>query len=79
MRHDLRRGALLIVAAGLIWQLMNALVKQLGSTIPVPELMFFRNLFSLPMVLLSPRAARSRCARGASAAMWSGPAPGWWR
>ncbi|MBS5904954.1 MAG: DMT family transporter [Acetobacteraceae bacterium] len=40
MRHDLRRGALLIVAAGLIWQLMNALVKQLGSTIPVPELMF---------------------------------------
>lgn len=52
MRHDLRRGALLIVAAGLIWQLMNALVKQLGSTIPVPELMFFRNLFSLPMVLL---------------------------
>ncbi|MDT8354222.1 DMT family transporter [Roseomonas mucosa] len=52
MRHDLRRGALLIVAAGLIWQLMNTLVKQLGSTIPVPELMFFRNLFSLPMVLL---------------------------
>ena len=52
MRHDLRRGALLIVSAGLIWQLMNALVKQLGSTIPVPELMFFRNLFSLPMVLL---------------------------
>ncbi|SUE44542.1 DMT family transporter [Roseomonas gilardii] len=52
MRHDLRRGALLIVSAGLIWQLMNALVKQLGTTIPVPELMFFRNLFSLPMVLL---------------------------
>ncbi|WP_145143921.1 DMT family transporter [Roseomonas gilardii] len=52
MRHDLRRGALLIVSAGLIWQLMNALVKQLGATIPVPELMFFRNLFSLPMVLL---------------------------
>ncbi|MFC0409314.1 DMT family transporter [Roseomonas elaeocarpi] len=52
MRHDLRRGATLIVAAGLVFALMNALIKHLSRDLPTAELLFFRNLFSLPMVLL---------------------------
>ena len=33
MRHDLRRGALLIVAAGLIWQAVLFLTGGLGGVI----------------------------------------------
>ncbi|MCQ4158490.1 DMT family transporter [Roseomonas sp. GC11] len=50
-RHDLKRGALLMLAATALFALMSALVKLLGSRIPFAELVFFRNAFALPVVV----------------------------
>ncbi|MCI0752502.1 DMT family transporter [Teichococcus vastitatis] len=50
LRHDLRRGALMMLGATALFSLMGALVKGLGDSIPFPELMFFRNLLALPVV-----------------------------
>ena len=52
LRHDIRRGALLMLAATFFFTVMGALVKQLGDRIPFPEIMFFRNALALPVVLL---------------------------
>ncbi|MFT8720000.1 DMT family transporter [Acetobacter sp.] len=52
MKHDLKRGALLLVSATFFIALLNALQKLTGSTLPALEIIFFRNLFSLPFVLL---------------------------
>ncbi|MBI0434218.1 DMT family transporter [Roseomonas sp. KE0001] len=51
MRHDVRRGALMMLGATALFTLMGALVKALGDRIPFPELMFFRNALALPVVL----------------------------
>lgn len=52
LRHDVRRGALCMLAAHLLFTLMSAMVKQLSGPIPVVELMFFRSAFALPVVAL---------------------------
>ncbi|NHN92452.1 DMT family transporter [Acetobacter sicerae] len=52
MKHDLQRGAMLLVSATFFTALLNALQKLTGSTLPALEIIFFRNLFSLPFVLL---------------------------
>ncbi|UFN51295.1 DMT family transporter [Roseomonas sp. OT10] len=51
MRHDIRRGALLMLGATLTLTLMGALVKLLSARIPFLELMVFRNMLALPVVL----------------------------
>ncbi|GAO00896.1 drug/metabolite (DMT) transporter integral membrane protein [Komagataeibacter xylinus NBRC 13693] len=52
MKHDLKRGALLLASATFFTAALNALQKLTGSTLPALEIIFFRNLFSLPFVLL---------------------------
>ncbi len=52
MKHDLQRGAMLLVSATFFTALLNALQKLTGSTLPALEIIFFRNLFSLPFVLI---------------------------
>jgi len=51
LRHDLRRGALLMVGATACFALMGVFVKILAARYHFLELMFFRNAFSLPIVL----------------------------
>lgn len=51
LRHDARRGAALMLAATALFTVMGALVKLLGERIPFPEIMFFRSLVALPVVL----------------------------
>ncbi|MCX8135098.1 MAG: DMT family transporter [Roseococcus sp.] len=51
LRHDARRGAALMLAATALFTVMGALVKLLGARIPFPEIMFFRSLVALPVVL----------------------------
>lgn len=51
LRHDIRRGALCMVAAHLLFTLMNVLVKQLSAHHHFIEIMFFRSLFALPVAL----------------------------
>ena len=52
LRHDIRRGALLMVTSHALFTGVSALVKALGDTIPVAQMMFFRGLLALPVVLL---------------------------
>ncbi|MDO9708225.1 DMT family transporter [Paracraurococcus lichenis] len=52
LRHDIRRGALCMLAAHALFTSMGAIVKSLAETVPVIELMFFRSAFALPVVLL---------------------------
>lgn len=52
LRHDIRRGVLLMLAACALFTLMSALIKALGDRIPVVEIMFFRSLIAVPVVLL---------------------------
>src|SRR3954470_10664868 len=52
LRHDIRRGAICMLAAHALFTGMNALVKGLADHIPVVELMFFRSAFALPVILL---------------------------
>ncbi|WP_426956891.1 DMT family transporter [Muricoccus radiodurans] len=53
LRHDLRRGALLMLAATASFGVMSVLVKLLLARYPFTELMFFRNAGALPIVLLA--------------------------
>lgn len=53
LRHDMRRGALLMLGATACFALMGAVVKVLSARHAFLELMFFRNLFSLPIVLVA--------------------------
>jgi drug/metabolite transporter (DMT)-like permease len=50
-RHDIRRGALCMLAAHALFTAMNVLVKELGGRIPVVELMVFRSVFALPVLM----------------------------
>jgi drug/metabolite transporter (DMT)-like permease len=52
LRHDIRRGVLFMLAACALFTLMSALIKALGDRIPVVEIMFFRSLIAVPVVLL---------------------------
>ncbi len=52
LRHDIRRGALLMVTSHALFTGVSALVKALGETIPVAQMMFFRGLLALPVVLV---------------------------
>ena len=53
LRHDIRRGALCMLAAHALFTGMGAIVKHLADHIPVIELMFFRSAFALPVILLN--------------------------
>jgi drug/metabolite transporter (DMT)-like permease len=50
LRHDIRRGALCMLAAHALFTAMGAVVKLVADTIPVVELMFFRSAFALPVI-----------------------------
>jgi drug/metabolite transporter (DMT)-like permease len=67
LRHDIRRGALCMLAAHALFTGMGAIVKHLADHIPVIELMFFRSAFALPVILLiflrSGRSATLRTRR----------------
>jgi len=51
-RHDIRRGATLILLSTLGFSLMTTLAKLLGTRIPFMEMVFFRSFFALPIVVL---------------------------
>ena len=77
LRHDIRRGALCMLAAHALFTAMGVIVKHLADHIPVIELMFFRSAFALPVILAI--CARSGGAtlrtRRLPAAMRCAPAP----
>lgn len=50
LRHDPRRGALMMLGACAVFAAMSMLIKQLSDTLPVAEIMFFRNALALPIV-----------------------------
>lgn len=52
MRHDIRRGATLILLSTLSFSMMTVLAKLLGSSIPFMEMVFFRSFFALPLMIL---------------------------
>ncbi len=52
LRHDIRRGALLMVGSLALFTGMSAMVKHLSGHIPFIELMFFRSAFALPVVAM---------------------------
>jgi drug/metabolite transporter (DMT)-like permease len=47
-----RLGILCMLASGLLFAITNVLIKQLSGAHPTTEIMFFRNLFALPVALL---------------------------
>ena len=51
LRHDMRRGALMMLGATACFAVMGAIVKLLSARHAFLELMFFRNALSLPIVL----------------------------
>lgn len=51
LRHDMRRGALMMLGATASFALMGVFVKVLSARYSFLELMFFRNALSLPIVL----------------------------
>ncbi|GBR52230.1 drug/metabolite transporter integral membrane protein [Neokomagataea thailandica NBRC 106555] len=55
MKHNLQRGALFLTIATCVLALLNALQKKLGGQLTALEIVFFRNLFSLPFVLFVAR------------------------
>ncbi|CAH0136755.1 DMT family transporter [Roseomonas sp. CECT 9278] len=58
LRHDIRRGALLMLGATSLFTIMSALIKGLSENIHFIETMFFRSAFALPVVFAV--AARGR-------------------
>ena len=52
LRHDARRGALLMLASTALFTMMSAVVKLVGERIPFFEIMFFRSILALPVVFL---------------------------
>ncbi len=58
LRHDIRRGVLLMLAACAIFTLMSLLIKALDGRIPVAEIMVFRSGLAVPVVLLVVARAR---------------------
>lgn len=58
LRHDIRRGALMMLGATALFTVMSALIKGVSSHIHFIEIMFFRSAFALPVMLVI--AARGR-------------------
>jgi drug/metabolite transporter (DMT)-like permease len=52
LRHDAKRGALLMLASTALFTMMSAVVKLVGERIPFFEIMFFRSILALPVVFL---------------------------
>ncbi|UPY35157.1 DMT family transporter [Sediminicoccus sp. KRV36] len=52
LRHDAKRGALLMLASTALFTMMSAVVKLVGARIPFFEIMFFRSILALPVVFL---------------------------
>ncbi|MEO3470536.1 DMT family transporter [Roseomonas sp. CAU 1739] len=50
LRHDIRRGALLMLAATALFTVMSAIIKGVSDHIHFIELMFFRSAFALPVM-----------------------------
>ena len=66
LRHDIRRGVILMLVACALFVVMNGFVKLLGDRVPFPEQMFFRSAFAMPVVMLIVlRAQRGRGVIGA--------------
>jgi len=51
LRHDIRRGALLMLAATALFTIMSVLIKGVSDHIHFIEIMFFRSAFALPITL----------------------------
>ena len=51
LRHDIRRGALLMLGATALFTIMSAIIKGLSDNIHFIETMFFRSAFALPVML----------------------------
>jgi drug/metabolite transporter (DMT)-like permease len=51
LRHDPKRGALLMLGACAVFAVMSMLIKKLSDALPVAEIMFFRNALALPIVI----------------------------
>lgn len=51
LRHDIRRGALLMLAATALFTIMSVLIKGVSDHIHFIETMFFRSAFALPITL----------------------------
>ena len=58
LRHDIRRGALMMLGATALFTIMSALIKGLSDNIHFIETMFFRSAFALPVMFAI--AARGR-------------------
>lgn len=58
LRHDIRRGALLMLGATALFTIMSAMIKGLSANIHFIETMFFRSAFALPVMFVI--AARGR-------------------
>ncbi len=52
LRHDPKRGAVLMLTACAVFVLMSAFVKGLAERLPFFEIMFFRCLLAIPVVLI---------------------------
>ncbi len=52
LRHDIRRGALCMLAATALFSVMNVFVKLAGEELHFIQVMFFRSLLAVPVVLL---------------------------
>lgn len=58
LRHDIRRGALLMLGATALFTVMSAIIKGISAEIHFIETMFFRSAFALPVMAVI--AARMR-------------------
>ncbi len=50
LRHDIRRGAAMMLAATALFTLMSAVIKEVSDSIHFIETMFFRSAFAVPVV-----------------------------
>ncbi len=50
LRHDIRRGAALMLGATALFTIMGAFAKEASDRIPFVEMMFFRSALALPVV-----------------------------
>jgi drug/metabolite transporter (DMT)-like permease len=55
VRHDIRRGATLILCSTFMFSVMAVIVKLLGSDMPFMEMVFCRSFFALPLVFAMAR------------------------
>jgi len=51
-RHNIRRGALLMLGATALFTIMSAMVKEIAESISFIEIMFFRSAFALPVIFV---------------------------